>query len=806
MSRHVRLVVAVATAGFIAFSANAWMDEWAPAFKCSPAAVEELPDTNVSNFVSTVHSEDLDRADFYWQYCKGYKLDLNGDGIKDFVYILPWMGCGLAAQGYDAHFRVSAGANGWADTVIEGHDISKADLVNVAGNIYFRHSDIFWHFEKSKHNHWVYQIFSFGKNGDMICSNSEFGNLFPAVTIYYIKPKFKQIELTSNDLKGIEDWTRRKIHLPGRNTKKPKENFDLLNYRALWNDDAEKAKMVINPVSKKKEANDWKPPRKLTEAQCTKLMRIMTDRFGEPAKCRTGYASFVYVWRFEGDEWLSVGVSTMANMGGDPIAIHHWEWRKPELSVYDEEEAKARRFPIVQIDKEGLPPAAFFEFFNPYPSVKDGETEKNLITEFNVTKYLEESGYTRCTAEWDAVDRRYDIYTAHPDEWRCEFDTCKGGPNGGHTNEYHVGVVQFYKLASDLYMCYSMFCQDGTMGPDRVRYLFEVYDRDVWSVDSNKPIKSKLVRYIGVIPIDEVPKFRDEWIKEHEGVMSCHGRRTEGRASQPGPFAHERRSALATDAWCGMRVDWTVVADWPTGDSPVAKSVRAWIGDWLRYYRREPFKGDNADWDAVTRFYGEQFFDDNSSKHIENEWRCGDESRAGKRPDVDPGEDVFLEGAPRWSCRKTAIIQYEDERMVSYRAGFSGFFVGNVTSAAYLKCATFRKQDGKILGWDAFSDTNAVIGLVRKLTEFKYKELADYDGDGVIPVPAAPLFTKDGFWVFWGNYAVVHGHPYEMNGAFPSLFVPWRDPTCGGLFPDNREAVENGLTAEARHDLGLDNH
>lgn len=524
--------------GFLAFNANAWMKEWAPAFKCTPARVEELPDTNVSNFVSTVHSEDLDRADFYWQYCKGYKLDLNGDGIKDFVYILPWMGCGLAAQGYDAHFRVSAGANGWADTVIEGHDISKVDLVNVAGNIYFRHSDIFWHFEKSKHNHWVYQIFSFGKNGDMICSNSEFGNLFPAVTIYYIKPKFKQIELTSNDLKGIEDWTRRKIHLPGRNTKKPNENFDLLNYRALWNDDAEKAKMVINPVSKKKEANDWKPPRKLTEAQCTKLMRIMTDRFGEPAKCRTGYASFVYVWRFEGDEWLSVGVSTMANMGGDPIAIHHWEWRKPELSVYDEEEAKARRFPIVQIDKEGLPPAAFFEFFNPYPSVKDGETEKNLITEFNVTKYLEESGYTRCTAEWDAVDRRYDIYTAHPDEWRCEFDTCKGGPNGGHTNEYHVGVVQFYKLASDLYMCYSMFCQDGTMGPDRVRYLFEVYDRDVWSVDSNKPIKSKLVRYIGAVPIDEVPKFREEWVRKHVSAKSV-AQFSEDSAELPGTLCGE---------------------------------------------------------------------------------------------------------------------------------------------------------------------------------------------------------------------------------------------------------------------------
>ena len=299
------------------------------------------------------------------------------------------------------------------------------------------------------------------------------------------------------------------------------KGFDLLNYRYLWNDDAEKSRMVVNPASKKKEADDWRPRRNLTETECTKLIQIMTDRFGEPAKCRKGYASFVYVWRFEGDDWLSVGISTMANMGGDPIAIYHWAWRKPSLSIYTETEIKEREYPIVQIDKEGLPPAAFFEFFDPYPSIKEGETEKNLITEFNVTKYLEMSGYTRCTAEWDAVEGRYDIYTEHPDERRGEFNVGMGGPYGGHTNEYHVGAVRFYKLASDLYMCYSLFRINGTLGSDRVRYLFEVYDRDLWSVDSDRPIKSKMVRYLGAVPIDAVPQFREEWIKKHGGSESA---------------------------------------------------------------------------------------------------------------------------------------------------------------------------------------------------------------------------------------------------------------------------------------------
>lgn len=271
----------------------------------------------------------------------------------------------------------------------------------------------------------------------------------------------------------------------------------------------------------------------------------------------------------------------------------------------------------------------------------------------------------------------------------------------------------------------------------------------------------------------------------------------------PDPFRHERRAALATDAWGGMRVDWTAVADWPTGDSLVAKSVRTWIRDRLRNYRREPFKGNTADWDAMTRFYGEQFLDSNGSKDIEHEWRGEDASRVGKCPDVDPGADVFIEETPRWSCRNTAIIQYEDERIVSYRAGFSGFFVGNVTSAAYVKCATFRKPDGKILGWDVFSDTNAVFRLVRKLTEIKYKEGADYDGDGIIPVPQAPLLTKEGFWVFWGDYSIVHGHPYEMNGAFPSLFIPWCDPTYGNRVVEKLDIAASLLTQEAKVELGI---
>ena len=182
----------------LTFEASAWMDPWAPVFKAAPASVQALSRTSVSNYVCTALG-----YEFRWKYSEGYALDLNDDGTEDQVFIIPWMGNGLNASGYDVYFLVSNGAKGWRKTVIEGYGVEKSDFVKVAGKTYFRHSQFFEHFEKSPHNHWVYQVFSFDKSGAMKCSNADLGKQFPAVTIYYINPKFKQIELTKGDLKKI---------------------------------------------------------------------------------------------------------------------------------------------------------------------------------------------------------------------------------------------------------------------------------------------------------------------------------------------------------------------------------------------------------------------------------------------------------------------------------------------------------------------------------------------------------------------------------------------------------------------------
>ena len=188
----------------LTFNANAWMDQWAPEFTATNVVVQALSEPVVSNFVFSVHKDFA----FSWQYCEGYTLDLNGDDIEDQVFIIPWMGKELDASGYDVYFVVSDGAKGWRKTRMKGYGVNKRDFVKAEDKMYFRHSAFFHEFAKSKHDHWVFQVFSFDKKGVMKCSNKDFGKMFPAVTIAYIKPRFWQIELTRRDLKTITAETQ----------------------------------------------------------------------------------------------------------------------------------------------------------------------------------------------------------------------------------------------------------------------------------------------------------------------------------------------------------------------------------------------------------------------------------------------------------------------------------------------------------------------------------------------------------------------------------------------------------------------
>ena len=116
--------------------AHAWMERWAPELKSTPAKLSVLSEKNIKWFVEDVKSD----SEFVSKYSEGVGVDLNNDGFKDFVFIIPWMGNGLSASGYNAHFIVSNGKGGRVENMIEGYGIETSDIVTINGKIYFRHS------------------------------------------------------------------------------------------------------------------------------------------------------------------------------------------------------------------------------------------------------------------------------------------------------------------------------------------------------------------------------------------------------------------------------------------------------------------------------------------------------------------------------------------------------------------------------------------------------------------------------------------------------------------------------------------
>ena len=193
----------------LSFGAHAWMDHYAPKLKSTPAKLSVLSKKNIKWFVEDVKSD----SEFVSKYSEGVGVDLNDDRYKDFVFIIPWMGNGLSASGYNAHFIVSDGKGSRVENILEGYGIETSDIVTINGKIYFRHSAFFQSFEKSQHNHWVFQIYSFDTNGIMRCANDDIGKSFPAATIFYSNPKFKAIELTDADRRKIAQETKPKTQV-----------------------------------------------------------------------------------------------------------------------------------------------------------------------------------------------------------------------------------------------------------------------------------------------------------------------------------------------------------------------------------------------------------------------------------------------------------------------------------------------------------------------------------------------------------------------------------------------------------------
>ena len=121
----------------LAFNAHAWMEAWAPEFKAPHVEIQKLSDKSVKAFACKAMP---DGGEFRAEYSEGGMVDLNNDGIKDFVFIIPWMGNGLNANLNNVHFIVSDGAQGRIETELDAYGAELKDVVSINGKVYFRQS------------------------------------------------------------------------------------------------------------------------------------------------------------------------------------------------------------------------------------------------------------------------------------------------------------------------------------------------------------------------------------------------------------------------------------------------------------------------------------------------------------------------------------------------------------------------------------------------------------------------------------------------------------------------------------------
>ena len=223
----------------------------------------------------------------------------------------------------------------------------------------------------------------------------------------------------------------------------------------------------------------------------------------------------------------------------------------------------------------------------------------------------------------------------------------------------------------------------------------------------------------------------------------------------------------------GIMVD----ADYPVGNSVVAKAVEQWIAG---YSVGSSYAGDLSDGNALFEQYLEEFRKGNSDEEIR---KFTVEMNALNNA---PSEENEFD----WFDQIKIVKEYDSKYFVSYTYQWSGFHVGNATSNATIKDCTFSKIDGGALGWEMFTSKNAVKELIDKALIEKYgHEEADLYGNG-IPMPKAPLFMKDSVRFDYGDYSIVEPHVFEALGFYPYCAIAYKD-------------MMNLLTDEAKQYLEL---
>lgn len=213
--------------------------------------------------------------------------------------------------------------------------------------------------------------------------------------------------------------------------------------------------------------------------------------------------------------------------------------------------------------------------------------------------------------------------------------------------------------------------------------------------------------------------------------------------------------------------EYKLVIDFPESDNEIlANAIREYISESLgatygggeEETKQGTYSGDLADGEKMANYY----FDIKVKEFTKMYSEMKDEGM----PDV-----------PKMSSEIQITRGYETSKVVTFFYNNTEY-AGGAHGGTVLSGMTFRKTDGRRIGWELFNTVKMQSILRNGLKEYfdvktdeELQNCLSLDGIYYIPMPVRPpLFTEKGITVTYQQYEIA---PYAAG--LPSFTIPYRD-------------------------------
>ena len=213
--------------------------------------------------------------------------------------------------------------------------------------------------------------------------------------------------------------------------------------------------------------------------------------------------------------------------------------------------------------------------------------------------------------------------------------------------------------------------------------------------------------------------------------------------------------------------EYILIIDFPESDNEIlSNAIREYISESLgssygggeEETKQGSYSGELADGEQMAKYYF-----DIKVKEFTNMYNY---MKSEGMPDV-----------PQLASETQITLGYETPKVVTFN--FSSYeYAGGAHGGSVESGMTFRKTDGRRIGWELFSKVKMQSILLNGLKEYfqvktdeELENCLSLDGIYNIPLPVTPpLFTEKGILVIYQQYEIA-----DYAASMPSFTIPYKD-------------------------------